>query len=185
MGGPKTSHPISLMDITHKLEILAGAAKYDASCASSGAAREDSRGSKGVGARLENCSLIMRTIGFEPEYEAWRVVARQLLTQGVDPDEILWSDDRGKCWAGSGHDGFGGPPSSAHPKKSLPQISTRLESKRISRTIYRSIMKGVKKANFPSKICVVCGRPFTWRKKWEKVWDEVKFCSDRCRGNKT
>ena len=33
----------------HKLEILADAAKYDASCASSGAARKDSRGGKGVG----------------------------------------------------------------------------------------------------------------------------------------
>lgn len=21
-----------------------------------------------------------------------------------------------------------------------------------------------------------------WRKKWENVWDEVKYCSDRCRG---
>jgi len=23
-----------------------------------------------------------------------------------------------------------------------------------------------------------------WRKAWEKVWDEVKYCSDRCRTNK-
>lgn len=37
------------MDLTRKLEILADAAKYDASCASSGAARKDSRGSTGVG----------------------------------------------------------------------------------------------------------------------------------------
>ena len=37
------------MDLTRKLEILADAAKYDASCASSGAARKDSRGSSGVG----------------------------------------------------------------------------------------------------------------------------------------
>ena len=37
------------MDVTRKLEILADAAKYDASCASSGAARKDSRGSQGVG----------------------------------------------------------------------------------------------------------------------------------------
>jgi putative DNA modification/repair radical SAM protein len=37
------------MDLTRKLEILADAAKYDASCASSGAARKVSRGSKGVG----------------------------------------------------------------------------------------------------------------------------------------
>mmetsp|Transcript_141457 Transcript_141457/g.260697 ORF Transcript_141457/g.260697 Transcript_141457/m.260697 type:complete len:158 (+) Transcript_141457:35-508(+) len=37
------------------------------------------------------------------------------------------------------------------------------------------------KSNLPSKQCVQCGRPFDWRKKWEKVWDEVKYCSERCR----
>ena len=37
------------MDLQRKLQILADAAKYDASCASSGAARKDSRGGKGVG----------------------------------------------------------------------------------------------------------------------------------------
>ncbi len=37
------------MELPRKLEILADAAKYDASCASSGAARKDSRGSQGVG----------------------------------------------------------------------------------------------------------------------------------------
>ena len=42
-------------------------------------------------------------------------------------------------------------------------------------------MKGVKKENLPSKICLVCGRPFTWRKKLEKVWEDVKYCSDKCR----
>lgn len=42
-------------------------------------------------------------------------------------------------------------------------------------------MKGVKKQHLPTKVCATCGRPFTWRKKWEKVWDEVKYCSDRCR----
>lgn len=40
---------------------------------------------------------------------------------------------------------------------------------------------GVKKQHLPEKICPRCNRPFTWRKKWEKVWDEVKYCSDRCR----
>ena len=35
----------------------------------------------------------------------------------------------------------------------------------------------------PVKTCVVCQRDFTWRKKWERVWDEVSTCSKRC--NKT
>ncbi|MCU0820418.1 MAG: DUF2256 domain-containing protein [Beijerinckiaceae bacterium] len=43
--------------------------------------------------------------------------------------------------------------------------------------------RGVKKQNLPEKPCLTCGRPFAWRKKWEKVWDEVKFCSDRCRAD--
>ncbi|OXE98207.1 DUF2256 domain-containing protein [Flavobacterium araucananum] len=33
----------------------------------------------------------------------------------------------------------------------------------------------------PTKICIVCQRPFAWRKKWEKIWNEVKYCSDKCR----
>jgi len=32
-----------------------------------------------------------------------------------------------------------------------------------------------------AKICVSCGRQFTWRKKWERCWSEVKTCSDRCK----
>ena len=42
-------------------------------------------------------------------------------------------------------------------------------------------MKAVKKSDLPSKICVRCGRAMVWRKKWEKVWDEVRYCSDACR----
>ena len=40
--------------------------------------------------------------------------------------------------------------------------------------------KLVAKQNLPSKVCVVCHRPFTWRKKWERVWDEVTTCSKSC-----
>ena len=40
--------------------------------------------------------------------------------------------------------------------------------------------RGVKKQNLPQKICVTCKRPFNWRKKWEKCWDEVTTCSKSC-----
>jgi len=43
----------------------------------------------------------------------------------------------------------------------------------------------MKKENLPEKNCIVCQRPFKWRKKWERVWDEVKYCSERCRRNKS
>ncbi|MCS6929497.1 MAG: DUF2256 domain-containing protein [Saprospiraceae bacterium] len=42
-------------------------------------------------------------------------------------------------------------------------------------------MKKFTKTNLPKKICAVCGRPFAWRKKWASCWDEVRYCSDRCR----
>ena len=42
-----------------------------------------------------------------------------------------------------------------------------------------------RKADLPTKICAVCGRPFAWRKKWAKVWDEVRYCSDRCRQSRS
>ncbi|MDA9863671.1 DUF2256 domain-containing protein [Flavobacteriales bacterium] len=37
------------------------------------------------------------------------------------------------------------------------------------------------KPHLPSKDCVHCGRPFDWRKKWARCWDELKYCSERCR----
>lgn len=43
---------------------------------------------------------------------------------------------------------------------------------------------GIKKGHLPSKICMVCNRPFSWRKKWERVWEEVKYCSKGCRSKK-
>jgi hypothetical protein len=36
-------------------------------------------------------------------------------------------------------------------------------------------------ADRPSKICACCGRPFQWRRKWKTVWEEVRYCSNRCR----
>ncbi|WP_404370365.1 DUF2256 domain-containing protein [Sphingomonas sp. MMS24-J45] len=41
--------------------------------------------------------------------------------------------------------------------------------------------KTVAKANLPSKMCPVCQRPFAWRKKWARDWENVVYCSDRCR----
>lgn len=45
--------------------------------------------------------------------------------------------------------------------------------------------KGIKKQHLPEKQCLVCHKPFSWRKKWEKDWDNVKYCSEKCRRQKT
>tara|TARA_Y100001947_G_scaffold51192_1_gene42589 strand:- start:3811 stop:3954 length:144 start_codon:yes stop_codon:yes gene_type:complete len=42
----------------------------------------------------------------------------------------------------------------------------------------------LKKQHLPTKICKVCDKPFAWRKKWKKDWDEVIYCSERCRKHK-
>jgi hypothetical protein len=31
------------------------------------------------------------------------------------------------------------------------------------------------------KNCASCGLPFEWRKKWERDWDNVKYCSQKCK----
>lgn len=38
-----------------------------------------------------------------------------------------------------------------------------------------------KKSELAVKTCAVCGLPFSWRKKWARCWDEVRYCSERCR----
>ena len=34
------------------------------------------------------------------------------------------------------------------------------------------------------KVCAACGRPFAWRKKWARDWENVKYCSQRCRARR-
>ena len=31
------------------------------------------------------------------------------------------------------------------------------------------------------KTCAACGRRIEWRKKWERDWDQVRYCSTACR----
>ena len=37
------------------------------------------------------------------------------------------------------------------------------------------------KASLPSKLCAACGLTMTWRRSWARNWEEVKYCSERCR----
>ncbi|EJG0033632.1 TPA: DUF2256 domain-containing protein [Vibrio parahaemolyticus] len=41
-------------------------------------------------------------------------------------------------------------------------------------------MKGFK-SHLPTKLCPVCERPFSWRKKWARNWETVIYCPERCR----
>ena len=43
---------------------------------------------------------------------------------------------------------------------------------------------GVIKKRLQLKKCLVCNKPFNWRKKWKRDWDNVKYCSEKCRRNK-
>ena len=33
----------------------------------------------------------------------------------------------------------------------------------------------------PDRICVSCGRAFSWRKAWAHDWNQVRYCSSACR----
>ena len=41
-----------------------------------------------------------------------------------------------------------------------------------------------RKPHLPEKTCAACGRPFAWRKKWARDWENVRYCSDACRAGK-
>jgi hypothetical protein len=36
-------------------------------------------------------------------------------------------------------------------------------------------------ASPPQKTCAACGRRIEWRKKWERDWEQVRYCSAACR----
>ncbi|MGV3608515.1 MAG: DUF2256 domain-containing protein [Planctomycetaceae bacterium] len=40
------------------------------------------------------------------------------------------------------------------------------------------------KSLLPHKICQACGRPFAWRKKWERDWPAIRYCSNACKRKK-
>jgi hypothetical protein len=41
-----------------------------------------------------------------------------------------------------------------------------------------------KKSELPEKQCPICEKPFIWRKKWSKDWENVIYCSERCKRHK-
>ncbi|WP_102782838.1 DUF2256 domain-containing protein [Thalassospira sp. GB04J01] len=41
------------------------------------------------------------------------------------------------------------------------------------------------KADLPQKTCPACNRPFSWRRKWKDCWDTVRYCSERCRNQRS
>ncbi|MEJ5868416.1 DUF2256 and DUF3253 domain-containing protein [Pseudokineococcus sp. 5B2Z-1] len=50
----------------------------------------------------------------------------------------------------------------------------------MSRSTSRS-GRGSARDALPTKPCAACGRTITWRKAWERDWDDVRYCSQRCR----
>jgi hypothetical protein len=66
----------------------------------------------------------------------------------------------------------------------LQQTQTKSQSVTTKNPHFLTLGMSHPKPNLPSKICLVCNRPFTWRKKWSNVWEEVKYCSEKCRRSK-
>lgn len=71
-----------------------------------------------------------------------------------------------------------------HPLLLRPRIAPPPMSSRTRPAAQTASFKG-NKQSLPSKPCVACGRPMSWRKRWARSWDEVKFCSDACRRSRS
>jgi hypothetical protein len=54
----------------------------------------------------------------------------------------------------------------------------------IGKSVKQMMAKMILKADLPVKTCIACMRPFTWRRKWKKNWENVKYCSNRCALNR-
>ena len=67
---------------------------------------------------------------------------------------------------------------------SIFSIINIMELKNLDLVSKNAVIMAIKKQNLPSKICVICGRPFSWRKKWERDWENVIYCSKRCQSSK-
>jgi hypothetical protein len=37
------------------------------------------------------------------------------------------------------------------------------------------------KNGFAPKVFAACGLEFEWRKKWQRDWENVKYCSEKCK----
>ena len=59
-------------------------------------------------------------------------------------------------------------------KGRTPTPTERDQPEKEGRMLDRGVMK-------PYKLCAQCQKPMVQRAKWKDNWDEVKFCSDRCR----
>jgi len=88
---------------------------------------------------------------------------------------------KGRAWRGPER---GVCPSRALPEDVCDQRKGRREpglDRMRCASSFRRMGRMRKKAQLPQKTCASCGRPFALRRKWAKVWDEVRYCSDRCR----
>jgi hypothetical protein len=36
-------------------------------------------------------------------------------------------------------------------------------------------------APLETKLCAHCGRTMSYRKRWERCWNEIRYCGERCR----
>lgn len=43
------------------------------------------------------------------------------------------------------------------------------------------VQRGMTDSGREAKACAACGRRIEWRKKWERDWEKVRYCSDACR----
>lgn len=73
------------------------------------------------------------------------------------------------------------------PTRKVPKTSRQGRAFGWYLTYFFAVMLPAKlrKGQLPTKICVTCGRPFEYRKKWRANWEEVKYCGEKCQRNRS
>ena len=55
---------------------------------------------------------------------------------------------------------------------------------KVVQAVKADIAEKLAENGFPPKTCLRCERPFEWRKKWARDWENVKYCSEKCKAGK-
>ncbi len=65
-------------------------------------------------------------------------------------------------------------------RAAIARVNINIDTARCNQMKIRDSGHKGNKSFLPTKVCLSCQRPFSWRKKWARCWDEVSYCSERC-----
>ena len=68
----------------------------------------------------------------------------------------------------------------ANYAKEIGLINDHFSKSKLNKEVLKVAKNIASKSNLTIKICKSCKKSFTWRKKWQKDWENVLYCSKKC-----